>query len=78
MDMLKQKETELETAKRREIWMKAALAKATKAGFIWETDLTLNDGEQDFNYGEESPVEPQNLKDLVLALKRDRARIQVS
>ncbi|KIJ46380.1 hypothetical protein M422DRAFT_66743 [Sphaerobolus stellatus SS14] len=76
MDMLKQKEVELETAKRRETWMRAALTKATKAGFVWDTDLALNESDQDPGFIDEISEEPQKLADLVLALKRDRARIQ--
>lgn len=77
MDMLKQKENELETAKRREAWMRAALAKAAKSGFVWDTDLTLADPDQDLSSIKEEMEEPQKLADLVLALKADRAKIQV-
>ena len=80
VDMLKQKEADLETAKRRESWMRAALSKATKAGFIWDTNASLAEGD-DENLtrvdGTESGDDVRKLGDLVLALKRDRARIQV-
>lgn len=79
-DMLKQKEAELETARRRETWMRAALSKASKAGFVWDTDLNLGDGGSDLltqENGAESEEDMQKLSDLVLALKRDRARIHV-
>jgi hypothetical protein len=73
--MLKQKEAELESAKRREAWMRAALTKASKSGFLWDVDLVL-DNETDIPKTEDGE-ETQNLADLVIALKRDRARIQV-
>lgn len=79
-DMLKQKEAELETAKRRETWMRAALSKASKAGFVWDADLTLVEGEADLLTqvdGGASGDDVRKLCDLVLALKRDHARIQV-
>lgn len=79
-DMLKQKEAELEIAKRREAWMRVALSKASKAGFVWDTDLALTDGNLDALTREnavESDDDVGKLSDLVLALKRDRARIHV-
>ncbi|KAF8578415.1 hypothetical protein K439DRAFT_1362232 [Ramaria rubella] len=80
-DMLKQKETELETAKRREAWMRAALSKASKAGFVWDAELTLSEDDADSivkEDGAESGEDVRKLADLVLALKRDRARIQAA
>jgi hypothetical protein len=78
--MLKQKEAELEAAKQRETWMRAALSKASKAGFVWDTDLALAEGDAELLPrvdGAESSDDMRKLGDLVLALKRDRARIQV-
>jgi hypothetical protein len=81
--MLKQKEAELETAKRREMWMRAALSQASKAGFIWDSDLALTEGDSDSLIREdgadstESGDDVRKLSDIVLTLKRDRARIHV-
>ena len=79
-EMLKQKEAELEAAKRRETWMRAALSKANKAGFVWDSELVLSDSEADSPHKEDTATSGEDLRklaDLVLALKRDRAKIQV-
>ncbi|GJJ09848.1 hypothetical protein Clacol_004072 [Clathrus columnatus] len=80
-DILKQKEAELEVVKRREAWMRAALTQASKAGFVWDAEPSSeNDGDimKDLPTSTDSTTaeESSKLADMILSLKRDRARIQ--
>lgn len=84
VDMLKQKEGELEVAKRREAWMRVALLQASQAGFVWNTAELPVEGDEDImkdmlnnanTVG--STGESAKLADMIFSLKRDRARIQV-
>lgn len=80
VDMLKQKEAELEVSKRREAWMRAALSQASQAGFVWDTEPPP-DGDGDIMKDLPNLARPDEestkLADVILSLKRDRARIQV-
>lgn len=75
---LRAKEAELETLRRRETWMRAALSKASKAGFSWN-DLPFDgEGEGDNARHEASSEDARRLIDLAFRLKQERAALQVS
>lgn len=67
---LKTKETEMDNMKNREAWMKAALTKASRSGFLYE-DMESGEGELGLNEGD------QKIAQLVLSFKQFKARIQV-
>jgi hypothetical protein len=72
-DVLKSKDVEIETLKKREAWMKATLAKARQAGFLYV------DGEpasSELPSGRSTPAS-QRVPDMVLSYKQLRAQIQV-
>jgi len=64
---LKTRETELETLHRREAWMTAALARASRTGFIYVN------GDEDQGPSEEQP----KIAEAVITLKQLHGRIQV-
>lgn len=88
VDTLKQREGELEAARRREAWMRVALLQASQAGFVWNTAELPLEGDEDFmkdmlnnnNNNNANTVgsaeESAKLADMIFSLKRDRARIQ--
>ncbi|KAH9044402.1 hypothetical protein EDB85DRAFT_2130328 [Lactarius pseudohatsudake] len=65
---LKTRETELETLRRREAWMIAALARASRAGYIYVN------GDEDQGPGDEQP----KIAEAVITLKQLHGRIQAS
>ncbi|EMD41957.1 hypothetical protein CERSUDRAFT_110507 [Gelatoporia subvermispora B] len=70
---LKEKDTEVETMRKREAWMKATLVKASRSGFVYggsEEELLLAVDEEDVNGGKVSEV--------VVNLKQLKAKIQAS
>ncbi|KAI0275149.1 hypothetical protein BC834DRAFT_965581 [Gloeopeniophorella convolvens] len=68
---LKAREAELETLRRRETWMKAALAQASRSGFLYaDADA---DGE-----GHDLADGTPKMAEMALSLKQLRARIQSS
>lgn len=87
-EMLRGKEQELETMKRRENWMKAALARASKAGFVW-ADGDLQESrvgswhsrdEDDISsdlYGGSSEAVNRKVADVVIKMKREYSALQV-
>lgn len=88
-DMLRAKELELEAMKRRENWMKAALARASKAGFVW-TDGDLQesrvgswigrdsqDDDRSNLYGSGEESDTRKMAETVMKLKQEYSRIQV-
>ncbi|KAG9001695.1 Negative regulator of mitotic exit [Tulasnella sp. JGI-2019a] len=89
-DMLKAKEAELEGMKRRENWMKAALARATKAGFVWaDGDLQESrvgswigrDGDEEDRsslYGGNGESDNRKMADTVMKMKQEYSRIQMA
>lgn len=76
MREMRAKEAELETLRRRETWMRAALSKASKAGFSWN-DLPFDgDGEGDNVRQEAGSEDARRLVDLAFRLKQERAVLQ--
>ncbi|KAG8820102.1 Negative regulator of mitotic exit [Serendipita sp. 401] len=73
---LRAKDAELETMRRRETWMRAALSKANKAGFSWN-DIPVDDGD-DIKGSEPETNEAKKLLDLAFKLKQERASLQAS
>ncbi|KAG8832178.1 Negative regulator of mitotic exit [Serendipita sp. 399] len=69
------KEAELETMRRRETWMRAALSKASKAGFSWN-DITVEDDE--IKGSEPETGDAKKLLNLAFKLKQERASLQAS
>ncbi|KAH9046305.1 hypothetical protein EDB84DRAFT_1586938 [Lactarius hengduanensis] len=65
---LKARETELETLRRREAWMIAALARASRAGYIYVN------GDEDQGPADEQP----KIAEAVITLKQLHGRIQAS
>lgn len=67
---------ELETLRRREAWMRAALARAANAGFVWTDPEEDLQGEWMLQgQGEDASA---RLADLVVGLRQNQARLQVS
>ncbi len=73
---MRTKEAELEQLRRREQWMRAALTKASKAGFSWN-DLGINEKDE-VNGHEVENTEARKLLELAFRLKQERATLQVS
>jgi hypothetical protein len=67
---LKVKETEMDAMRNREAWMKAALSKALRSGFVYED---RDASECDLGLSGDA----QKVADLVLNFKQFRAQIQV-
>jgi hypothetical protein len=75
---LKTKEAELETMKKREVWMKATLSKASKSGFVYSTsDLDTGDAEEMGLSGSVGKDDPGRVREMVVKFKQFRAQIQV-
>lgn len=68
---LKEKEGEMEAMKKREAWMKAALAKATRSGFIYPDEDMLDEESDD------DDIDSRKVADMVMNLKHFKAKIQV-
>lgn len=69
---LKEKEIEMEVLKKREAWMKAALAKATRSGFVYadtEEELTSR--------VENDDIDGRKVAELVVNFKQLKAQLQV-
>lgn len=73
---LRAKDAELESARRRETWMRAALLKARSQGFVWG-DQDLADALRDTQGTADGSVDRQQLQDLVLKFRTDYARMEV-
>ena len=69
---LKDKEAEMESLKKREAWMKAALAKASRAGFVY-----ADEGQLDTDTENDDDVDSRRVSEMVLNLKHLKAKIQV-
>jgi hypothetical protein len=67
---LKTRDAELETLRRRQAWMKAALAQACHAGFVY---VNANDGDDDRGITDEQP----KIAEAVITLKQLHGSIQV-
>ena len=67
---VKARDAELETLRRREAWMKAALAQALHAGFVY---VNASSGDEDRGVTDEQP----KIAEAVITLKKIHGRIQV-
>jgi hypothetical protein len=67
---VKARDAELETLRRREAWMKAALAQALHAGFVY---VNASPGDEDRGVTDEQP----KIAEAVITLKKIHGRIQV-
>ena len=67
---LKAKEAEVDAMKIREIWMKVALSKASRSGFVYE-DREASEGDLGFH------EDGRKIAELVLNFKQFKAQIQV-
>jgi hypothetical protein len=67
---VKARDAELETLRRREAWMKAALAQALHAGFVY---VNAGPGDEDRGVTDEQP----KIAEAVITLKKLHGRIQV-
>jgi hypothetical protein len=65
---LRAKDAELESARRQETWMRAALLKARSQGFVSEALGVPS---------EDTPMDRHQLRDMILQLKTEHARLQV-
>jgi DNA repair exonuclease SbcCD ATPase subunit len=73
---LRAKDAELESARRRETWMRAALLKARSQGFVWG-DQDLSEALRDPTPSDDTPVDRHQLRDMILMLKTEHARLEV-
>ncbi|KIP12569.1 hypothetical protein PHLGIDRAFT_97993 [Phlebiopsis gigantea 11061_1 CR5-6] len=69
---LKGKEGEIQSMKKREVWMKAALTKATRSGFIYA------DGEAFSSDADDDDIDSRKVADMVMNLKHFKAKIQAT
>jgi hypothetical protein len=67
---LKARDAELETLRRRDTWMKAALAQASHAGFVY---VAASSVDEDRGVGNEQP----KIAEAVITLKQLHGRVQV-
>lgn len=84
---MRAKDAELETLRRRETWMKAALSKATKAGFVWPDHQQHDNEDIDDLFGglmsspnstsPDSSGDVRKLAEIAIKLKQERAMLQV-
>ncbi|KAI0294942.1 hypothetical protein BC826DRAFT_1104415 [Russula brevipes] len=68
---LKARDAELETLRRRDTWMKAALAQASHAGFVY---VAASSGDEDRSVSNEQP----KITEAVISLKQLHGRVQAS
>ncbi|KAJ3550609.1 hypothetical protein NM688_g5034 [Phlebia brevispora] len=69
---LKEKEAEMEQMKKREAWMKAALMKATRSGFVYADMESLGSDNDD------EDIDSRRVADMVIGLKHVKAQIQAT
>ncbi|KAG8892556.1 Negative regulator of mitotic exit, partial [Tulasnella sp. 417] len=85
-DLVRAKELEIEGLKRRETWMKAALARAAKSGFVWtDGDLQesrvgtwMHDDESPDAHGDEDSHGRPGVASTVMKLKQEQAKLQAA
>ena len=70
---LKQKEAEVEAMRKREVWMRAALSKAARSGFIYEQ----SEGDV-LESADEDDIDGQKVAQMIVSFKQLHARLQVS
>ena len=69
---LKDREAEIEAMKKKESWMKAALLKAERSGFIYaETEEELS------SRADDDDIDGRKVTEMVINLKQLKAKIQV-
>jgi hypothetical protein len=71
----KAKEMEVETLRRREAWMKTALSKATKSGFVQLDEEALE--AEDLDLQDATSDDQKKLADMVLNFKHFKTQMQV-
>ncbi|CAL1695132.1 unnamed protein product [Somion occarium] len=67
---LKEKEAEVETMKKKEAWMRAALAKATRSGFVYADSEDLGPNAED------DDIDGRKISEMVINLKHLKAKLQ--
>lgn len=70
---LKEKEAEMEIMKKREAWMKAALSKASRSGFIYKESEEELESKAD-----DDDIDGRKVTEMVINFKQLKARVQVS
>ncbi|KAI0706123.1 hypothetical protein BC835DRAFT_1425968 [Cytidiella melzeri] len=70
---LKDKEAAMEAMKKREAWMKAALAKASRSGFLY-----ADEGQLDTDAENDDDVDSRRVAEMVLNLKHLKTKIQAT
>ncbi|PCH33914.1 hypothetical protein WOLCODRAFT_22329 [Wolfiporia cocos MD-104 SS10] len=70
---LKESQAEMEVMKRREQWMRAALTKASRSGFIY-----AESEEELLSRAEDDDIDGQKVTEMVINFKQLRARIQTN
>ncbi|KZT75075.1 hypothetical protein DAEQUDRAFT_659712 [Daedalea quercina L-15889] len=70
---VKQKEVEMETMKKREAWMRAALSKAARSGFIYEQ----SEGDV-LDRADEDDIDGQKVAQMIVDFKQLHAKLQTS
>ncbi|KAI0080361.1 hypothetical protein K474DRAFT_1658082 [Panus rudis PR-1116 ss-1] len=68
---LKEKEAEVEALKKRELWMRTALSRATRAGFVYAEHEDLGPNEDD-------DIDGRKVAEMVINLKHLKAKLQAS
>jgi hypothetical protein len=71
----KAKEMEVETLRRREAWMKAALSKASRSGFVQLDEEALE--VEDLDLRDTTSEDQKKLADMVLNFKHFKTQMQV-
>lgn len=70
---LKEREAEMEVMKKREAWMRAALSKASRSGFVYSESE-----EELLNRAEDDDIDGQKVTELVVHFKQLKAKLQAS
>lgn len=71
----KVKEMEVETLRRREAWMKTALLKASRSGFVQLDEETLE--AEDIDFQDDASEEQRKLADMVMNFRHFKTQMQV-
>lgn len=70
-DMTREHQADMETMKKREAWMKAALTKASRSGFVYP------EGEDLESEADDDDIDTRKVAEMVMSLKHFKAKIQV-
>ena len=69
---LREKDAEVDAFKKKEAWMKVALAKATRSGFVYADPEPLGSNAED------DDIDGRKISEMVINLKHLKAKLQVS